>query len=171
MQGYLLCLLLLFICSPASSQTHDPAARLQLFETLEANLRNNRALQSTAQQLNDLKVQAIAAQDDISHARSRYDLLIIRDKQTEDSLYFQNSAFMDTLIDSRSTSPTLKVLMYLLRAHRLAAFEVRPQRFNTAAYRSSKLKVDYAALSYKQRNEMIDDDYASSMTHEINSHP
>jgi hypothetical protein len=163
MQGYLLCLLLLCIFSPASSQTNDPAARLQLFETLEANLRNNRALQSTAQQLNDLKVQAIAAQDDISHARSRYDLLIIRDKQTEDSLYFQNSAFMDTLIDSRSTSPTLKVLMYLLRAHRLAAFEVRPQRFNTAAYRSSKLKVDYAALSYKQRNEMIDDDYASAL--------
>jgi TonB-dependent SusC/RagA subfamily outer membrane receptor len=160
--GHILSLLLLFLFNSAFSQTSSSSTQLTTFQTLEANIQHNKELRQTAQRLEQLKAQAITTKDDISQARSLYDLLQIRDKQTEDSLYFQNSAFMDTLIASRNSSGTLKALMYLLRAQRIAGFDQRYRRFNTGAYKSDRLKVNYAALSADQRAELVRNDFEAA---------
>jgi hypothetical protein len=160
--GLILSLLLLFLFNTAFSQKDNLSKQLAMFQTLEANIQGNKELRQTAQKLQELKVQAITTKDDISQARSLYDLLLIRDKQTEDSLYFQNSAFIDTLIDSRNSSANLKALMYLLRAQRIAGFDQQYRRFNTGAYKSERLKVDYAALSAEQRAELVRNDFEAA---------
>jgi hypothetical protein len=161
--GHILSLLLLFVFNSAFSQTNSSSTQLTTFQTLEANIQRNRELRQTAQKLEQLKAQAITTKDDISQARSLYDLLLIRDKQTEDSLYFQNSAFMDTLINSRNSSANLKALMYLLRAQRIAGFDQQYRRFNTGAYKSERLKVNYAALSAEQRAELVRNDFEAAL--------
>lgn len=166
-----LCLLILIPSQSAFSQTKGPGERSAAFEKLETQIANKQEFRQTAEQLERLKSGAAADGDDVSHARSLYDLLRIRDLQTEDSLYFQNSAFMDTVIENSRLSTRFKAMIHLMRAQRIRDFDQRFLNFNTGAYRSKSLKVDYAALSASQRAEIVYSDFAAALAHKTAAVP
>ena len=93
-------------------------------------------LQQTQDALLALKLKAIQSNDNIMLARSLYDLMQIRDLRTEDTLYFRNSAFLDTILNDAGSPAALKSIMYVLHARRLSDFDGLYLRFNKAAYRS-----------------------------------
>ncbi|WP_158829277.1 MG2 domain-containing protein [Mucilaginibacter lacusdianchii] len=126
------------------------------FQLLEKSIREKSQLLQVEQQLEAVKRQSIQSHNYISLARSLYDLMKIRDLRTEDTLYFRNSAVIDTLLENKATWPELKSILYLMRAQRIGRFDSRPRRFNEAAYRIKSLKPDYAAMDRKQRDSIID---------------
>jgi len=137
------------------------------FEKLEKAIGGKAALQQTQQQLLLLKQQAIKSHDDIMLARSLYELMKINDLRTEDSLYFKNSAFMDTLLNDQNSSPTLKAIIYVLHAQRVNNFDHRPLRFNHAAYRSKNIPVDYASLTTDQRDSIWIKDLRAALQYRL----
>ncbi|MBS7565736.1 TonB-dependent receptor plug domain-containing protein [Mucilaginibacter sp. Bleaf8] len=134
--------------NPKSSNNSD-------FQLLEKNIEERSQLQQIQQQLEAIKRQATQSHDHMSFARSLYDLMRIRDLRTEDTLYFRNSAFIDTLLKKKDTSPELKSILHLMRAKRISRFDNRSRRFNEAAYRIKSLKPDYAAMDHKQRDSIV----------------
>jgi alpha-2-macroglobulin len=135
------------------------------FKRLEKAIGSKEALQQSQQQLLLLKQQAIKSHDDIMLARSLYELMKINDLRTEDSLYFKNSAFMDTLLNSGSSSPALKAIIHVLRAQRINNFDHRPLRFNRAAYRSKNIPVDYASLTTDQLDSIWTKDLTAALAY------
>lgn len=137
------------------------------FTKLERAIAKKQSLQQTQQQLLLLKQRSISSHNDILLARSLYQLMKIKDLRTEDTLYFKNSAFMDTLINDRSSSPALKAIIHVMRAQRINNFDLRPLRFNRAAYRSKTILVDYAAFTPGQ----LDSTWTNDLTAALTYHP
>ena len=145
-------------------QKSDTAENDQ-FEKLEKAIGGKEALQQTQQQLLLLKQQAIKSRDDIMLARSLYELMKIADQRTEDTLYFKNSAFIDTLLNDPASPPGLKAIMHVLRAQRINNFDHRPIKFNRAAYRSKNIPVDYASLTIDQRDSIWTKDLTAALAY------
>jgi len=135
------------------------------FDELEKLISNKETLQQTQEKLLLLKQQAIKSHDDIMLARSLYELMKINDLRTEDSLYFKNSAFMDTLLNDKSSSTGLKAIIYVLHAQRINNFNHRLNKFNYAAYRSKNIPVDYAALTTEQRDSIWTKDLGDALAY------
>ena len=129
---------------------------------LEASLSKKELLQQIKDSLEAIKYKAIASGNQALQARCLFDLLRIRDLRTEDSLYFRNSAFMDTILNDRSSPVKLKALVYILHAQRLHLFSQRYLKFNEAAYRTPDLYGNYAALSLTQRDSIIASDLSAA---------
>src|SRR5579864_2221038 len=77
--------------------------------------------------------------DYISIAHALYDRMRIRDLRTEDTLYFHNSAFIDSLLFQQSTPKALQALLHLIQAERLVAYQGKRLRFNSARYETPAL--------------------------------
>ena len=129
------------------------------FEKLDDMINSKKMLQQMQLKMLLLKQQAIELHDDVMLARSFYELMKIKDLRTEDTLYFRNSAFMDTLINDPASSPALKAIMHVLRAQRINYFEHRPFRLNRMAFRLKNIPVDYAALT----DEQLDSSWTSDL--------
>jgi alpha-2-macroglobulin len=132
--------------------------------SIEKAIQESRQLSKTQQALGLIKQQAIKSHNDILLARSLYDLMQIQDLRTEDTCYFRNSAFIDTLLRS-DVSPKLKAILWLMRAQRIAGFNTHPRRFNNAAYRTKGLEPDYAILDHAQRDSLAANDLNSALSY------
>jgi alpha-2-macroglobulin len=121
---------------------------------LENTIKEKKALAQTRGELEIIYRQAANTGDDILQARSLNDLIKVRDELTEDSLYFRNSAVIDTLLASAKTTAKLKAILYVMQAKRINLFDQRSRKFNFAAYRLKNLMNDYAALTAAQRQEL-----------------
>ncbi|HEX6426653.1 MAG TPA: alpha-2-macroglobulin family protein, partial [Niastella sp.] len=73
------------------------------------------------------------------------------DARTEDSLYFRNSAFIDSILLAPGTPADLLLIMHVIQAHRLANFNNKPS-FNRARYEKKDLPFNYAAFT----DQMLD---------------
>jgi hypothetical protein len=140
---------------------------LDPFQKLDAEIDSKAALEQTRQKMLLLKQQAIKSHDAIMLARSLYELMKINDLRTEDTSYFKNSAFMDTLLSDTRSSTTLKAIIYVMQAQRLNSFTYRYLKFNRAAYRSKNIRVDYASFS----NEELDSIWTKDLDAALDSHP
>jgi TonB-dependent SusC/RagA subfamily outer membrane receptor len=143
-----------FICNNGFSQDRADSNQTQISQ-IESQINEKLFLLKNQQQLNTIKYAALKTHNDILFGRTLYDLLQVRDQRTEDTLYFRNSAFLDTLIADKTTSPKLKAILYIMRAQRISKFDNRYLRFNYAAYRSKSLNTDYASLSPQQRDSLV----------------
>ena len=86
------------------------------WKSVDSAIRTKKNLNDIQNQILGIKTQAIAEHNDAALARCFVDLLTIEDQKTEDSLYFQNAAFMDSIIKSPTSSALLKSIMHLLLA-------------------------------------------------------
>lgn len=77
-------------------------------------------------------------------ARSLSYSLAIKDKRTDDSLYFKNSDGIDRLIIDPSTAPAFKMVLEVLMAKRLFKFHSYP-RANLKRYESDTILHNYAS--------------------------
>ncbi|MHB8208665.1 hypothetical protein [Mucilaginibacter sp.] len=150
---YLAGLLFLFYTSNAKCQYHADTLSSHQIEKLEESINKKENLQQVKQDLEVLKRQAGEAKDDIIFCRSIKDLIAISDLRTEDTLYFRNSAILDTLIDAPNTPAGTRSILYVLQAQRLSSLN-HYFRFNQAAYRTKNLRHDYGALSQFQRDSL-----------------
>ncbi|ATL48903.1 hypothetical protein COR50_17975 [Chitinophaga caeni] len=113
-------------------------------------------------ELNINRQWAIQHDDDGLYARTIQASIQLKDIRTEDSLYFQNSAILDTLITKHNTSPKLKAILHILLAKRLQTF-AQHRKFNILTYRSNKIPTDYASFSNIQRDSIIKQNYVAAL--------
>ncbi|WCT11042.1 MG2 domain-containing protein [Mucilaginibacter jinjuensis] len=154
---YILLTILVFKLTDGTCQTASDSSNTKSIESLETAIVENKTLVQTRQELEVIKKQAQKANNDVLLARSLYDLMQIRDRRTEDTLYFRNSAFIDTLLQNKPR-PALRAILLVMRAQRISNFDSRSLRFNGATYRTKDLKTDYAALTRSQRDSLVEND-------------
>src|SRR5581483_1207439 len=134
------------------SQTAVSAAEWHL---LEQAIHKKEALDSTRHRLENIKEQAIQRNDAVDLARACCYLMLVSDIKTEDTLYFQNSRFIDSMLVHNGDS-LLKGLMHYLQAQRLWTFRTKLYRFNRARYEIKTLPYNYAAFSDKTIDSLIE---------------
>lgn len=132
---------------PATSDVND-------MNRLENRIKAKQTLGGARFELDSIYHKTSTTGDYILQARSLNYLIVVRDQLTEDSLYFRNSAAIDTLLRSAGTSAKLKAVMYVMQARRVGQFDQLPHKFNIGAYRLKNLMNNYAALSAEQRTEL-----------------
>ena len=147
-------LLIPFYTLTAKGQNKADTLSSLKIEKLEKSISKKEDLQQVKQDLEVVKQQAADLKDDVMFCRSLRDLITIKDLRTEDSLYFRNSAFIDTMINDPNTSAGVKSILYVLQAQRIGSFNYHYFRFNAATYRTKNLKHDYAALTQIQRDSL-----------------
>jgi len=156
--------LLLCFFKTGYCQTQTDSLSLANLKRLESGILEKAMLVQTQRELELIRKQAVKSNNNILLARSLFDLMQVRDQRTEDTLYFRNSAFIDTLL-AGSVSSELRALLFLILAQRISRFDSRPLRFNYAAYRTKALKIDYAAFDRRQRDSVVAKDLDSALSY------
>jgi TonB-dependent SusC/RagA subfamily outer membrane receptor len=94
------------------------------WESIVTSIHDKTNLRNLTQRLETEKQQALQQQDDAVAARCYWYQMQIADQQTEDSLYFKNSFFIDSILNSKP-KPFLQYIMLMLKAKRVAVFRQR----------------------------------------------
>lgn len=149
-----LVLILLFLGNRSYAQQPRIYAGYR-WQEIESAIKSGQLLRETSKKVNQEKLVAIENGDEISEARCYYYDLLIKDKLREDSLYFRNSAFIDSMIVNPDTKPALKSLLHLMQARRIIAFDFKDLKFKASTYETRNLKYNYAALTKAQRDSVV----------------
>lgn len=125
-----------------------------LWKNIETSIHQKKELQLTLNRLETIKRDAQKNENSVELARALCYIMLIRDIKTEDSLYFHNSFFIDSILQS-SSNPELELLMHHLQAQRLWKFRTKYLKFNRARYETRAPAVNYAALSNRELDSLI----------------
>lgn len=147
-----LCLLISLIIFSGSGSYAQQAKLDQVTDWLEieAAVRSGRLLRETLHKVNISLQTAQQKGDEINVGRSYYYTMLIKDRITQDTLYFRNSAFIDSLLADPKTKPVLKGIMHLIQARRITDFNLKYLKFNRSTYETKNLTYNYAALKKQQ---------------------
>lgn len=113
-------------------------------------------LQDLRRQLVTWKAYYSSAKNDAMTARCFYYLQQIDDLVTEDTLYFKNSLYIDSILRSSGPSVLMKTIMHMLKAKRISAFThhagfvLKRSRFN-----SYDPNVKYGAMSTRELDSLV----------------
>ncbi len=103
-----------------------------------------------------IKQEAIDAGRWVEAGRCYYDLLVIADKTTEDTLFFKNALFIDSILEQPGTTPRLRAIMHLLKAKRLNEFRAGvAYRGNSVFFRSYHPLHNYPSMSVQELSDII----------------
>lgn len=144
-----LIILLLLLKVNVSAQQSKSAQVLDWSE-IESAVKTGKLLRES---LNKIQIRKQTAQqngDEINLGRSYYYTMLIKDQLKEDSLYFKNSSFIDSLLTNANTKPVLKSIMHLMQARRITNFNLKYLKFQRSNYQTRNLKYNYAILSKQQ---------------------
>jgi TonB-dependent SusC/RagA subfamily outer membrane receptor len=146
--------LFIFICflQPLFAQS---AADSLSFEEIESSIRAKKMLFENNLKLDQLYKYAEKKRDVNTMSRALYNKMLIRDLRSEDSSYFKNSAFIDTLLRSKESSAKLKAIMHVMQAKRLSIFNYKYLRFKRDRYQTPGLISNYAAFDKKQMDSVV----------------
>lgn len=128
---------------------------LSHWQNIEQAIRNRKLLDQALENVAQEKKAAIQSGWDVNLARAYYYEMLIKDVKTEDSLYFRNSAFMDSLLLSSRSSAVLKAVTHLMQAKRVSLFKRKYLKFNRSTYEKKDLANNYAALSNVQLDSVV----------------
>ncbi|HEY4150434.1 MAG TPA: hypothetical protein VGM41_15955, partial [Chitinophagaceae bacterium] len=146
-----LLILLASLVSAAQPTPHPPD-----WSAIEHSISQKRNLGDTRNTLLLLKQQALDAGRWVEAARCYSDLLAIADKTTEDTLFFKNALFIDSILRQPRTAPRLRVIMYLLKARRLSEYQNGiSQRGNRMLYHSYDPLHNYASMGLQELSDLI----------------
>lgn len=150
-----ICLILTLLFLESRSYAQQPGIyNAYRWKEIESSIKSGTLLRETLDKVNQGKLVAIEKGDEISEARCYYYAMLIKDKLKEDSLYFRNSAFLDSLLVNSDTKPVLKSLLHLMQARRIIAFDLKNLKFKASTYETRNLKYNYAALTKSQRDSV-----------------
>jgi hypothetical protein len=133
------------------SQTNTEAL---VWKNIETSIHHQKTLDVTLNRLAAIKKEAQKNDNAVELARSLCYTMLIQDIKTEDSLYFHNSLFIDSILKT-SSNQELKLLMHYLQAQRLWKFRTKYLRFNRARYETKAPAINYAALNNGQLDSVI----------------
>ncbi len=122
---------------------------------IETSIKTKNQLEETLNTVNKKKEESIRIGNDIDLARCWYYTMLIKDLKTEDSLYFRNSAFIDSLLFDKKSSPLLKTTIHLMQARRIFLFERRYLKFRPSTYETKNLQANYGAMNVPQRDSLV----------------
>ena len=114
---------------------------------IDTSIERKKNLLEVSTLVQQLKQKAISEKEYFQMARCYYYQMLITDQRTEDSLYFRNSAFIDSILKIQGSHAELKLAMHLLQAKRLSAFTTRNNRFSRQRYERKDIPVNYAAYT------------------------
>jgi alpha-2-macroglobulin len=103
----------------ASAQNDVPAAT---WKEIELSISKRKNLSDILDTVYGIKQKAIAQKNDALLGRCLYYEMQITDRRTEDTLYFKNARYMDSILAAPSATLLLKTIMHLLKAERIAGF-------------------------------------------------
>lgn len=136
----------------ASFSQQNPIA--DTWKNIERSLRTKNSLEASRNRLLQLKQESIANNDQGSVARAYCYIMLLKDIRTEDTLYFRNSAFIDSILLSPADT-ALKGIMHYMQAQRLWKFSQKGLKFNRRLYETNDLPVNYAAFTTVERDSLI----------------
>ena len=132
------------------SQDAGPATFLRI----DSFVSKKKNLSDVSRELQALKQKALGEKRYFVAARCYYYLVLIADQRTEDSLYFRNSAIIDSALSSGVDKPELLFAMHILQAKRLMAFDSRSLRFNRQRYERRDIPINYAAYNERELDSL-----------------
>jgi TonB-dependent SusC/RagA subfamily outer membrane receptor len=128
------------------------------WRNIERSLRSKNNLEATRNRLLQLKREAIENKDQASLARAYCYLMLLQDQKTEDTLYFRNSAFIDSILLSPADNE-LKCIFHYLQAQRLwkhlRKYIQDDLKFNRTLYETKNLPYNYASFSHNVLDSLI----------------
>lgn len=151
--------LLLFIFSVSFSQGRiDPVS----WEKIETDILDKKNLEDVRNKLQQIKESAIEREDDIAAARSLYLLMHIADRRTEDTLFFENSSFIDSTLEV-TKSPRMSAIMHLIKGKRLMYFRKKYSRYPTISRFKSGKATQYLAMSEAQLDSVCTEHFDKAL--------
>jgi alpha-2-macroglobulin len=141
-------LLAVLFYSPALLGQRDLSAKTWHF--IDTSIANKRNLSDVLELVRQLRQQATKANNYYQVSRTYEYELMISDQRSEDSLYFKNSAFIDTLERQATMPDALHLWLELAKARRLKNFTSGYRRFQRKQYERQDIIINYAAYSNAQ---------------------
>lgn len=138
-------------------------SKTQSWESIESAIQQKKGLLEIQKQITSLQIKAIRADNQVEHARLLYYSMLIQDQRSEDSLYFRNSAIIDSLLLNPTSSTKLKTLLHLLQAKRINNFRNKYLKFKQDRYETPDLAMNYAAYSRIELDSLISHHFKSAL--------
>ncbi len=135
------------------------------WQEIETDIRKKKDLNDLSAQLNKIKNESLQKGQHITAGRCYNYLLQISDSKTEDSLYFKNSFFIDSILQNRNTPLLLKSIMHIMQAKRIAKYNL------TFFYRNNKnlikdydATIDYYVMSQASLDSLTQSHFEKAKT-------
>lgn len=145
---FLIIVLLLTVSNGYSQQ--PKLTQVSGWSEIESAIKSRKLLREALSKVNVRKQVAQQSGDEIDLGRSYYYAMLIKDQLKEDTLYFRNSAFIDSLLINPNTKPVLRSIMHLMQARRIASFNSENRSFKRSNYETRNLAYNYAGLTEPQ---------------------
>ncbi len=118
-----------------------------------------------ANKIEQIKINALDKQEYFLAGRC-YDALIkIKDKKTEDTLYFKNSFIIDSILQNANSPIQLQSVMHILQAKRLSSFLDRFfSRTNKNLYRNYTSSIQYNKLTKRELDSLVNMHFENANT-------
>ncbi|MDB5119336.1 MAG: hypothetical protein JWN56_554 [Sphingobacteriales bacterium] len=146
---------LLFILLATGFSSAQTVVEIERWSRIEKYIRIDSNLISLSKEVEKIRVDAAKSGNDLDHARTLYYQMLIKGRRTEDTLYFKNSAFIDSILMAPSAPGALKSLMHIMQAKRLIDFDKKYLRFRKDKYEIKNLPYNYAKLSASAIDSII----------------
>lgn len=146
---------LLLVLTITASNTVAQVLPSSNWTDIENSIKNSKNLQETLAKVTKGKSEARLNGNDIAFARYAYYQMLIKDLKTEDSLYFKNSAFIDSLLTNPGSSTLLKNVMHLLQVRRLKLSQFKNLKFKTSRFPPVSQPYNYRTLTQQERDSLI----------------
>jgi TonB-dependent SusC/RagA subfamily outer membrane receptor len=128
-----LCVLLLIVVNYVGNAQTTP----EKWKSIEDSIGRGRNLELMATSINEILKSETAVKNEANIARCLYDLMQIKDKRTEDTLFFKNAVFIDSVLNDRNSSALTRVIMEIMKGDRIRQFNTRLYyRHNKNLYKS-----------------------------------
>ncbi|MFT3683232.1 MAG: MG2 domain-containing protein [Ferruginibacter sp.] len=125
------------------------------WDQIESDIRFKAKLDDVNSKVEKIKQQALQQGNEISVARCFYYQMQIADLKTEDSLYFVNAGFIDSLLDNNK-SPLMQSVLLILKAQRLENFRHNLfNKRNKSFFQLPSGSIDYRKLSRDELDSLV----------------
>ncbi len=149
---YLVIIFLLSISFSGSAQ-NDFSAGTWYF--IDSSIAKKAKLGNLLLTVNYLEKKAWQEQKYFYAARCLHYWMLITDMRTEDTLYFKNSAFIDTLLAQTGLPEVMQYSLHLMQALRVKNFGQGYKKFQQNRYERKDLPINYAAFSNPELDSIV----------------
>lgn len=159
--------LLLLVCLwPSGALYAQHLTADSLWKKAEAGIDKKEHLDSLYNQLCEYGQRFQQSEDWVATGRSLYYRMKITDLKTEDSLFFKNARYMDSVLNNSRSPLLLQLVMHLLKAQRIVGYRqqffFRKDKANIASYDTC---FDYAAMSREQLDSLATTHLDAALAH------
>lgn len=125
------------------------------WDSIQSDIFKKRNLVDVFNELEAVKKTAAASKDEITVARAWYHQMQIQDQRKEDSAYFSNSYFIDSILTDGNCSLLMRSMMLMMKAKRVAKF--RQQFFwnnRKNLFTAAASSIDFRLLNANQLDSL-----------------